>query len=492
MNKSTLIAIAVFGVLAAAAVATLRQKPERGITRISFAHVEPAKVDRIVVQGPHPVELRKEGDVWKTGDKNADAAAVQGLLDMLPLVVSAEVVTRNPDRFAELEVDEAKGTHVQAYSGEVKAADFVIGSTASGGSHVRVGDAVYVVKRVYKGTFSREPSLWLDRKLFAGASANEAARLEVRLKGQAPYALVKEGDLWKPEDPSTLPADFRFDESAARTLVSSLTSAQAKEILDEDPGESVTGLGDGADTIVLQLTSGDSHTLRIGAEKDGGVYARTSTRSDLFTLPEYLANNLRKPIAQMRDLSLMAFDTSAAKRLEIVKDKERLVFEKEGEVWKVAESTQAHPEGFDLDPTAVTRRLSSLRSLRAVAVADPAATRDTGLDRPTQKASVTLADDRVVTLAFGKETKWEDAEAVYARGNADDKIYLVRPFARDNVLGGLDTFARREQTSPLANLDPEALKNLPPEVRESLMKQIEQEKQKEELIKKIMQQQGKK
>jgi hypothetical protein len=492
MNKSTIIAVLVFAALGAAAVVTLRDKPERGITRISFAGIDPAKVDRVVVTGPHPIELTRDGETWKVGDKRADAGTVKTMLDTVKLIESGDVVTRNGERFAELEVDDEKGTRVQAFSGNTASADFVIGLATGGGSNVRVNDTVYLVKRVYKGPFARERALWLDRKLFAD-TANDAVRVEVQLAGQPPYALVKQGEDWKLEDPALLPAGDRFDAAAARGLVSALVTAQAKDVLDADPGEVKTGLSAGADTLVFHLAAGEPRSLRIGANDGGGnVYARASTRSDLVTIPDHLAKNLRKPLAQMRDLSLMAFDPAAAKRLEIIKDKERLVFEKDGEAWKIAESSAPAPSDFSLDPFAVTRRLSMLSTVRGVADAggDPSA--KTGLDKPARKVTVGLADDHVVTLAFGAETKWEDADAVYARGNADDRTYIVRSGTRDSVLGGLDTFAKREQTSPLANLDPQALSNLPPEVRDSLLKQLAQQKQKDELLKKVMEQQGKK
>jgi hypothetical protein len=492
MNKSTLIAVLVFAALAAAAVVTLREKPQHGMTRISFTGVDPAAVDRIVIKGPHPIELTRTGETWTVDGKRADATAVKNLLDTVKLVESADVVTRNRDRFAALEVDDEKGTQVQAFSGGARTVDFVIGTAAAGGSHVRAGDTVYLVKRVFKGSFARERSAWLDRTLFAD-NANDATQVEVKLAAQAPYVLTKAGEEWKPEDAPVLPAGFRFDGNAARSLVSALVSAQAKDVLDEDPGDATTGLGESADVLVLHLASGDPRTLRIGAKKDaGGVYARVSTRPDLVTIPEYVAKNLRKPLTDLRDLSLMAFDANAAKRLEIVKDKDRLVFEKDGEAWKVAASTPAAPSGFQLDPLAVTRRLSAVGSLRAVADAETDVPAKAGLDKPSRTVNVTLADDRVATLAFGKDTKWDNADAAYARGNADGKIYVVRASARDNALGGLDTFAKRPETPPLANINPQALGNLPPEVRENLLKQLAQQKQRDALLKKAMEQQGKK
>jgi hypothetical protein len=488
MTKSTIIAVIVFAALAVAAFATLREKPERGITRVSFAKADPAKIDKIVVQGAQPIELVRDGDTWKTGSQRADKAAVERALDAVQRVDSSDVVTRNADRFTELEVDAEKGTAVQAYAGGAKVADFVVGSSTATGANVRVDDTVYLVKRIAKGAFARERTQWIDRKLFADGP-DDVNRIDVKLAGHAPYALLKDNDVWKPENVTTLPAEFRFDANAARSLVSALVAAQAQDVLEQDAGDVAAGLAEGADTLTFHAAAGEPRTLKLGGKKDeGSVYARASTRTELVTVPEHLAKSLRKPITALRDMTFMSLDTSAAKRLEIVNDKDRLVLEKDGDAWKVAQSTKEAPKDFEFDPMMVTRRLGAIGSARAVAPAplEEAAPAKTGLDKPARSASVTLDDGRIVTLAFGKETKHDDADAVYARGNADDEIYLVNAFTRNAVLGGIETFAKRDESSPLANLDPKALENLPPEVRDSLMKQIQQKRAQDEMMRKVM------
>jgi hypothetical protein len=270
-------------------------------------------------------------------------------------------------------------------------------------------------------------------------------------------------------------------------------SAQAKDVLADDPGSGSTGLVDGADVLVFQSASGEPRTLTIGSKKDdGSAYARASTRPELLTIPDYLAKNLRKPVTDLRDLSLMSFDPASAKRLEIIKDKDHVVFAKSGDAWSIVDATPAAAADFAFDPQAVARRVAAVGAVRGVADADGDAAAKTGLDKATGRVNVTLADDRVISLAFGNETQWDNAAALYARGNADGKTYLVRPMTRDNLLSGLDSFAKRADASGLGNIDPHALSNLPPEVRESLMKQIEQKKQQDELMKKLIQQQGKK
>jgi len=225
-----------------------------------------------------------------------------------------------------------------------------------------------------------------------------------------------------------------------------------------------------------------------GMQDAGTAMHRSASRFAVSLQKASITGALRKPLADLRDLSLMEIDVSAAKRLTIANGKDRLVLEKDGETWKVAESSEKAPEKFEFDPMAVSRRLAAIRTARAVGIASGDVSPDkAGLDKPSQTVSITSADDRAVTLAFGKDTKLGDAAAVYARGNADGEIYAVTPFTRDNVLGGIQTFAKREDAdSPLAGLDPKALGNLPPEIRDSLMKQIEQKRQQQATMKRAL------
>jgi len=487
MNKSTLLAVLVFAALAAAAIVTLREKPERGITRLSFRGLEPEAVTAIEIEGPNPVQLRKQDGVWMVEGKRADEAAVKRLLDAVAAVDTSNLVTRNTTRFAELEVEGDKAVRVKLLAGDATVADFVVGSAASGGSNVRSGDVVYTVAGMYRGAFSHARTGWLDLALFR-EEPEDVRKVEVKLDGKQPYALVRDGEEWRLEDPSLMPEGYRFDAAAARGLVNALVRARARDILDDDPGSEKTGLTDHADTLAFQVASSSGETgsrsLSLGAERQKDeIYARASTREELVTLPAYLAESLRKTVADLRDLTLMSVGPSEAERLEIVQPDKRLVFELSGGTWQIAESTERPPEDFDLDEGAVRRRLAQLAVARAQAEAPPTSPEAAGLEKPSAHISVTLSGGDVVTLKFGNESKLNDQSVVFARGNADERIYLVRTAERDSLLGGLQTFARREAPGGgLGHLDPEKLQNLPPEVRESLLRQLAEQQQRQRLV----------
>lgn len=488
MNKSTIAALLVFAGLAAGAYVTFRQPAERGVTRISFADVEPDRVTRVVVEESDKVELKKDDGAWKVEGKLADKDAVERLLAAVEKIDSSDLASRNEEHYAEFEVGAEKGAHVQVFAGAAPVAEFVIGKSGRGGSYVLADGAVYLVPGVYRGTFARSRSAWLDRKLFA-ESIDGVEKVEVALAGETPYVLTKQDGGWALADSSLLPAGQRFDAKAAESLVRSLVSAQATDFLDEDPGSEQTGLGEGADQLVFHLGGGESRTLEIGKDKDSsGVYAKASTRGDVATLSSYTARGLRKKVADLRDLRLMSFEPSEVKRVEIDGADKRLVLEREAGDWKVAESSEKLGDDFAVDPQLVTRRIAMVADLKASEDADG----EVEVKDPKARVALTLSDDRVVTLAFGDETKTEENEVVLARGNADDRLYYVTKASRDGVLRGAESFKKSAQPGGFAGIDPEALKNLPPDVQDAIRKQMAQEQQKQKLFETLEKQQAQK
>jgi hypothetical protein len=99
--------------------------------------------------------------------------------------------------------------------------------------------------------------------------------------------------------------------------------------------------------------------------------------------------------------------------------------------------------------------------------------------------SVVFEDGKKAALVFGSEFKDGDRDAVYARGNVDDAVYVVAKWTRDNLTGGLAGFKKRAEPEGMPNLDPSAMQNLPPDVRASLMKQLEQKKREQEMLKQV-------
>lgn len=482
MKKGTILASVVFAVLLIGAAMSLNRKPERGITRLSFATVDKAGIDKLEISGPNPVELQKKDGKWVLANgKEADQTAVQNALDAIPKIDSSDIVTSNSERFAEYGVDEARGTKVVAWAGAKKVAEAIVGNAGGSGTFVRSGDAVYSVRGVSSYLFSKPVSSWMQLKIFTDAF-DDVSRLEVALQGQTPYALVKKDNEWQLEDPSVAPAGFRFDKSQARTLVSSVVNLRAKEFVDSDPGAEATGL-EQADVFAFVAKDGARRELKVGkAREDKSLFAHVAGRDDLFVVQEYTGRALRKALPDLREMTLMKFETEKATKLTIRDGKTELVFEKQGADWKIGRSTEVVPKDFELDAGAVLRRLNAVKNARALRIAPDDGSRGGGW-RSSGSVTLTLEDGKNATLSFGGATKHEEQDAYFAIGNADGEIYLVTKYLHDDLLRGLQSFKKVAQQAP-PQIDPKALEQLPPEVRKSLQEQITRQQQMQQLIEK--------
>lgn len=493
MKKSTIFWIVVFAILIALVVMRMGQRPEHGIDRISYALLDPKSADRVEFSGKNTLQLRKDGEVWKTEkNKNADSEMITRLLEALPKLNSSTQITRSKDRYDDFEVSDEKGTRLKVFANNRLLADLVIGkANPSGGMYARVGEAVYAVTGQYPGTFVREASAWLERRLFRDKLEN-VTRVEIALAGQPSYVLVKEGDDFKVEDAKILPKNFRFDKNAARSLVSQIVSARAKDVLDNDPGADKTQIETG-DRLIFKVREPSKpeiiydRELRLGGNLgDKSIYAKVVGQPDIYTLPEYLAKSLRKGVSDLRDFGMMQLDTSKVEELSIQDEKSRLLLRKTQNGWQIANATPAAPKDFKFDGTAVDRRLAALAQAKGLKLATINAT-EAGLNNSSTKITAKLSDGQGVTLTFGKSLKDENRDAVYAKGNADAEVYVTASWTKTNLLGGIDTFKERPQPTGnnFSNIDPNALQQLPPDVRQSLMQQMQQKRMQEQLMRQV-------
>ncbi|MBN2493364.1 MAG: DUF4340 domain-containing protein [Deltaproteobacteria bacterium] len=516
MKKSTLIAVLVFVGLLIAAFFVMRDEKQRGISRIAFDSVAAVDVHRVRIAGANPVDIERKGEAWVLGDgRKANQSSVKALVETLAKLKSSDLVTRNEARFAELEVDEAKGAHVEIEdAGGKELARFTVGKVASGGSYVRVDDGVYLVKGVYQRTFSRKASDWHELKLF-DVDFDKVDKVELRLAGKPAYGLVrkeveKEGggkeQTWELADASVVPEGFRFDSSAARSLARSVVSARAREIVLEDLDEAKAGLASGFDVIRFEA-EGQAHELQLGADvaeeekddkdekdakakpakKDRDIYARVAGSKDIYVLRSYTAKGIRKSAEELRDMKFMQLDVDAVVRLSIAEGKESLVLEKQGAEWKIGSSSKEVPGDFELGSPLVTGRLRSIANARASELADPAERDQAGLGEARLVAE--KADGSKVELLFGKNLEREGRKLTYASGNADGALYLVTEALRKRLTGMLDTFKKRPPPAQgMPNLDPQTLSKLPPEVRGQLMEQMRQKQQQQQMLQRIQEQ----
>ncbi len=482
MKKSTLIILAVFVVLAGLAFVFMRKPPERGMTRLSLPKIQASDVDALTVTGPVSVELKKTGEVWTLADgREADQSAVTRAIEAAAKAQSSDLIARGSEHFAAYEVDDAKGAHVTFKKSGKNVSDFIVGKSLSGGgSAVRVGDDIYQVKGLNAGLYAKAATTWLERKLFS-QTVGDATKLEIRLAGEEPYALVKENEAWTLE--GGVPEGFKLDAGVAASFVSQVVNLRAKDVLATAEAVSAAGL---EDVFVLTWKDGAStlHVPRTPTDADN-LHALVDGRPRTFVLSEGTASPLRKRKRDLRDASLMSFDNTKAIGLTIVDGANKTVFAKKKGAWELVTTTEKKPDGWVLDPQAVERRVTQVASAKGMRIVDDA--KDNGLAASKTKVTVKLEGGKEDTLVFGAQVKEDNRDVVYARGNTGN-VVIATAYVRTNLAGGVSSFAKRgasDENDALSKLDPNALEGLPPHVRAGLMKQIEQKRREQEMLKQI-------
>jgi hypothetical protein len=193
----------------------------------------------------------------------------------------------------------------------------------------------------------------------------------------------KDAGEWMLTEPVAARADFGVVEG----LLGRLSSAQMKAIVSPAPSDAeLKKYGLATPAITVRAGAGSAQAaLALGADAgEGNVYARDLSRPQVFTLESSLADELKKGGTDFRKKDVFEFRPFNAKRVEIVREGQTVVFERVENKDPKAPSTdkwvQAAPAKKDVDMTKMDAMLSAFSNLRAESFAD--ATSGTGVDTP--------------------------------------------------------------------------------------------------------------
>ncbi len=459
MRRATLISLLVFGSLLVLVLLMLGQKAERGMRRMDLTQIDVTAVDHISIRGASPVELMREGDLWRIDGRPANAYSVKALLESMAHMRSSDLLVDGGQDLGEYGLDEAQALHVLLKGSGKKLAEFAVGEAAGGGAYVLVDEAVFLVKKVFPRTFNRKLSDWHELKLF-DVKLDQVERMSIRPAQAAPWNLIKDGAAWRLEPKR----DLRLDQDVVRRL--------------GDVDFAKAGLEKGYEVLRFEGKAGLSGELHLGAASgENDVFARVAGRDDLFVLRGYLAKNLRKVPEDLRSLKPMAFDVEKVVGLQLHDGEAKLDLVKEESGWRVQESSVAVPADFKLEKVMVEGRLRALFGARGLEMVTGKAGAEPGFGQ--KEVSVTLSGGETVSMHIGKKIKRDKKELRFVQGNADDKLYLVPQKTVERLLGMLPSFKRpamppRPAGGMPGQIDPSVLEKLPPEVRAKILKQLGQ------------------
>lgn len=469
MKKATLGAVAAFGVLLLALIATREKNVSVGIQKLELPAMTSASIDSVTITGANAAKLERSANGWTVADPAkpdakfaADDSQVQALLTALQDFKAPDFVSDKPEKQAEFEVSGEKATTV-VVTGGGKTLTVVLGKASkSGGTYVRKGDgaAVFVTQSGVTWQVKRNVTAW-RKKAITLAPAAEVTQLDVTTADGTSFSLKQgEGSTWALA--SAAPAGFRFDASAAARLVGQLTSLNAQDFLSA-PGDYAT-----AHRFTLTTKDGKKLAVTLAATKreDGNHALKVEGDAQEYLVPTFVAEQLGAGLGGVRDLSLMRFEVEKATKLTITAGSAKTVVVKEGETWKLVEPKTA-PAGVTFEPGQVVAQLNRLKGLHAMKVAPEKA----ALGAPSTTIEV-LVDKKPVKLVFGADST--TAGEVFVKGNVDELVYVASTGEKGSWSTGAQLFNKPPPPPDFGNM--QGLEQLPPEIRQKLMEQLRQQR----------------
>ncbi|MBI4519108.1 MAG: DUF4340 domain-containing protein [Deltaproteobacteria bacterium] len=244
---------------------------------------------------------------------------------------------------------------------------------------------------------------------------------------QQNIVLSKKDDKWAIEQP----ASYAADQSAIRTLLSTLRSMRALDFPSEDAQDLAPyGLDAPRLALTLHLAQGDEQkTLLIGKENDKKeLFVKSTAKPTIYTVSEWIFRDLNKELKDFRDKTVLAFDKEAVRRLELTRADGTAVKLTRGDEqkWRVDGAGDAKSA-----ENTISQYLSDLHDLKGfdIAADHPANRADYGLQPPALSLALIGANDaRLGTILIGRRQPEATKTEYTAMAEGGDTVFLLRDY----------------------------------------------------------------
>jgi hypothetical protein len=232
-------------------------------------------------------------------------------------------------------------------------------------------------------------------------------------RGGETVTLKREGEVWQ----MLAPVKARGSKPAVDELLATVMTAKIDREIDPKPANPADfGLDKPVATLALTLADGKTRGLELGAKNPTGVwvYARERDKPAVFVLGESVLREAQRPVAELRDRTLLAFDVKEVTGFEVTTPDETLAVEGGPSAWRIT-----RPVALPADRETVAEFLDKLvaQKVREFVAEGPASRQPYGLERPVR-----------VTVHTGKDKDRVSRTLLLGRVDAAKKgVYAMRP-----------------------------------------------------------------
>ncbi len=453
MNKKTLAALGAFVVLAIVAIVALRQ-PEKGERASDHPHpiaaLTPAEITTIdVTKNGVTTTIKNEGGTYKVTAPvayPADSGAAKAAFEGLGKMDVSDLVTQQPDKQAEFEVDDKSGVHLVVKHDAKVLADLIVGKGVGAGTMVRPAGSndVWRASGITKFLFDKGPSDWRDKGIVSFL-ATDVEKLDVAARDGAKISLKKTGTKEGSEDKwavvsSTVKIET-LDNSVPNGMVQTLSSWKANDFAD-GVTLAAAGLEPPALTVTVGLKGGKSVVALLGNKKgEDQLYVKKADAPQVFLVKKYGVDKVNKGPIEFRDKTLCDLSADDVSEISVSAGDHSYTLVKSGSAWKATK-----PAKLELDGSKATPIAGAFKDLKGSAFAEDQSLKDNGLAKP--KLITVKGKKTGCAIRVGDETK--DKVSYFVASGKGTDVYLAPKWSLDRILVKPDDLKKSGGTTTAA------------------------------------------
>lgn len=461
MNRKTLTAFGLFVLLGVIALVALRQ-PEKGESAADRPHPLPKLAandfDTIeVTKNGSTTTIKNEGGKYKVTapvSYPADESSAKAAFEAIEKMDVSDLVTEQPAKQAEFEVDDKGGVRLVVKKGATVLADAIIGKTSGAGTMLRLSgqNQVWHATGISRYMFDKLPADWRDKSITTFNTA-DAERIQVAAKDGSKITVKKSGkegveDKWQVVD-SSVKIDT-LDNGVPNGIVSAMGSWKANDFAD-GVQLAAAGLTEPTLTITVNLKDNKKATVLIGGKKsDDDLYVKTADSPQIFVVKKYNIERINKRPIEFRDKTLCNIAEADVAEIAVTHGDNSYTVVKNGSDWKATK-----PAKLEVDASKVTPIAGAFKDWKGTSFAEDQSPKANGLAKPQAVIAVKAKGSGggkgknapaagSCAIKVGDETK--DKLSYFVTTAKGPDVYLAAKWAVDRVLVKVDDIKKAGST----------------------------------------------
>ncbi len=269
-----------------------------------FPNFDKAQVAQIeITASGETTRLAKQDGKWVVASLDnypADAEGVEELLTKVSEFKNTRLVSTNPDKRAEFEVDSTTGVEAKLMDANgAPLAHLFVGKTTPGflSSYVRVADSndVYVAQGYLQSVFDKGTRTWKDRTIF-DFNKGIVTQLNITSPEETVALRLDAEGTWQ----MLTPEASAVKQTEVDSLLTTFSQLETDDFA-EPKALSEYELASPHSSIAATLNDGTTATLLIGKEEEGKLYVKRDDKDTLFMLFKSNVDRLIKKAETLKE-----------------------------------------------------------------------------------------------------------------------------------------------------------------------------------------------